>query len=431
MYFRILIVDNDSSVHEVIKSTLVEDSFKGSKNIESLRSDFFSINIDTPLLETVSYSFDSAYHVEEAIEKIDGASEKGLPYSLIIMDSKTTSEIDVLAIIETIFNKYGNINIILLAKYSDLKWEDIKKRTKYKDQFVYLKKPFDINVLRQIVSMLVFTTIKIESIKKQVNSLEGDLKKRTKELNSTVEDYLQIEEKREQALAIKHQFISTVSHELRTPLTAAISIMKAFEKTNLDSEQNSYLKIVNETHEILLQILDNILDFSRLENNRLELYEILFDYKKLVKMQVKHMEEIARENGNHITLNIDDTIPDQLYGDPGKIRQIYTNLLGNAIKFTNNGTINVILEVLNEDNSSMTILTSIVDTGVGVDVSEYDTIFSYFSQADSGVHRKFGGTGIGLNVSKMLIEKMGGKIGVASKPGEGSNFTFYIFLKKV
>ncbi len=430
MNFKILIVDDDASIHDVIKNALHEKAFMESKEIKTIQKDLLDINTNMLQTETINYLCDSAYLEEEAVEKVNIAFTRDEPYSLIIIDSGLQQGIDGSDSIDKILNKCNNVGRIILTKYPDLNWDDLKRQNKYHDQFIYLKKPFDIDVLRQIVLMFASASIKAGNLKTQIKFLEENLELRTRELNNTVEDYLQVEQKREQALNAKHQFVSIISHELRTPLTAAISIMKAFERTNLDSEQKSYLKIVNETHEILLNIIDNILDFSRLENNKLELYEILFDYKKLVKMNIKHMEEMANENGNTININIDSNIPDQLYGDPGKIRQIYTNILGNAVKFTNNGTIDVILELLNESSDNVTILTSIMDTGIGIDASQFEKIFTYFSQGDSGIHRKYGGTGIGLNVSKKLIERMGGKIGVVSKAGEGANFTFHIVLKK-
>lgn len=431
MDYKILIADDDTSIHEAIESALHEDSYKGSNEIVSLKEDLFDFSVETPHSDSINYIFEHVFQAEEAIAKVDSASGVGVPFSLIIMDSRMPPGIDGPSAIERIFDKYRNVDIILLTAYSDLDWEDIQSRIKYKDQFIYLKKPFDINVLRQIVSMFASTSIKVESIKKQLNRYEEDLNKRTRELNSTVEDYLIAEKESRQAQNIKHEFISTISHELRTPLTAAISIMKAFERTGLSEEQISYLKIVNETHDILLHILDNILDFSRLENNNLELYEKVFNYKKLVNMNVIHMTQTASENENVINVRIDERIPDYLIGDPSKIRQIYANLLGNAIKFTQKGKIDVILELLNEDENTATILTSIVDTGIGIDSSQYEKIFSYFSQADSSIHRQFGGTGIGLNVSKQLVEKMNGKIGIVSKLKEGTNFSFHIVLKKI
>lgn len=430
MDIRILIVDDDSSIHTSIEESLNVKTFNGSTSVNALRRELFSFVPEEKQFIEISYSFDNAYQAEDALIMIEEAYKKGNPYELVIIDSRMPPGMDGPTAIEKIFDKYEDIDIILLTAYTDMTWEKIQKKIKYKDQFVYIKKPFDINVLRQIVSMLTVTRVKVKKIKGLLNEMSKDLEKRTRELNYTVEDYIKVEEKRKKALSIKHEFISTISHELKTPLTAAISVMKAFDRTELSDVQKSYVKILNETHEILLHILDNILDFSRLENDSLELHDVEFQYKKLVEMNVVQMMQSAKDKGNEINLQIDDRIPDNLYGDPGKIRQIYSNLIGNAIKFTDNGKIDVGLELLNDDDETVTVLTTIVDTGVGIKSSQYKKIFGHFSQADSSIQRRFGGSGIGLNVSKKLVEKMGGEIGVVSKVGEGSNFTFHIVLKK-
>lgn len=169
--YRILIVDDDPSIHDVVECALMEDFYSENDCIENARDELFDVKEASKNLQTINYKFDSAFQGEEAIKMIDCAVDEGLPYSLAIIDSRMPPGIDGPTTIERIFNKYSDIDIILCTAFSDMHWQDIKRKVKYKDRFVYLKKPFDIYVFRQFVSLFAFKKRKIDMLDKEMSIL--------------------------------------------------------------------------------------------------------------------------------------------------------------------------------------------------------------------------------------------------------------------
>jgi signal transduction histidine kinase/DNA-binding NarL/FixJ family response regulator len=234
----------------------------------------------------------------------------------------------------------------------------------------------------------------------------------------------------EAATRTKSGFLAMMSHEIRTPMNGVLGMVQLLRGTSLDAEQRRYVLAVQESGEALLALLNDILDFSKLEAGRLELSDETFDLPKLVDGAVTLLSPRAREKGLALEVRVSPQVPHALSGDPARLRQVLLNLLGNAIKFTDAGFVQVEVEPGSAKgvDGGFPVRVSVRDSGIGIAEDALPLLFQEFIQVDRSATRRFGGTGLGLAISRRIIEAMGGTIGVESRLGRGSTFCFDVAL---
>lgn len=228
----------------------------------------------------------------------------------------------------------------------------------------------------------------------------------------------------EQANEAKSNFLASMSHEIRTPLNAIVGMADLLDEAALSPEHKRYLEILRAASDSLLALVNDILDISKIEAGKVELENIDFNIEELAYKVCEMMSVKAREKNIEVVCRIAPDTPVNLVGDPTRLRQVLINLIGNAIKFVEKGWVSLEIKKIREENGKVCLNFQVSDTGIGIDESKIDKIFDKFSQEDASTTRKYGGTGLGLPISKMLIELMGGKISVKSKKGEGTTFSF-------
>ena len=229
---------------------------------------------------------------------------------------------------------------------------------------------------------------------------------------------------------MKDEFVSMVSHELRTPLNGVIGMTDLLLQSELAPRARTYAEGVQRSGEVLLTIVDDILDLSKIEAGKLDLESAPLDVRKVVGEVAQLFAERAEEKGVTLTWNVDTTLPDGLEGDPIRLRQVLLNLVGNALKFTQEGSVRVAVELGEETPEAVMLRFEVADTGIGIDPHDRERLFQPFAQADSSTTRKYGGTGLGLSICQRLVQLMGGAIGVESELGGGSTFWFSIPVRR-
>ena len=257
---------------------------------------------------------------------------------------------------------------------------------------------------------------------------------KTAELYLTNQSLIEQSQKALAAAEAKSQFLATMSHEIRTPLNAIIGMSELLQEAELNAEQKDWVNIVNVSSQSLLSLINDILDFSKIESGHLEMESVAFDLRLCMEETLEILSVRAAEKDIELICNYPDRLPRFFMGDPVRTRQILLNLVGNAVKFTSEGEVRLECTGISENSSSRQcrIELNVTDTGIGIPADKQASIFNSFSQADSSTTREFGGTGLGLTISRRLCELMGGKMGVESSgiKGKGSKFYFDLHMAK-
>jgi signal transduction histidine kinase/ActR/RegA family two-component response regulator len=301
--------------------------------------------------------------------------------------------------------------------------ESIKVRLRSPADLVVVESPtwwtreHTLLILGFVALVTIVTSTWVLILRRRVRSQMNELHKKNQALAKAVEDA-------KQATRLKSEFLANMSHEIRTPMNAILGMTALAIDSSTPDEQQEYLTDVMNSAESLLSLLNDILDLSKIEAGRMELAPTAVSLRSVVEEATHFLSSAAHQKGLNLTYNCSAGIPDQLDVDPLRLRQVLLNLVGNAIKFTDKGGIRVEAQVESEDENAIMVQFAVHDTGPGIPEDKQALIFESFCQADGSTSRKHGGTGLGLTISMRLVELMGGKVWVHSKPGMGSSFYF-------
>ncbi len=429
---RILVIDDNTAIHADFKKILTRP-IRPDNSLLAVESELFDAR---PADDRIPLTFevDCATRGEAGLELVQKALWDARPYALAFVDVRMPPGWDGVKTIRAIWRFCPEMQMVLCTAYTDYSWQEIQAALGASHSLLILKKPFDnVEVLQLAHALYHKWTLNYE-VQARIRELNTVIQERSAEntrlitlqatLKASRREAREAQHAAETANRAKSQFLANMSHEIRTPMNAIIGMSYLALQTELTPQQRDYISTVESAAQHLLAVIDDVLDFSKLEDGALTVKTVAFRLGELLHNLAAVIGVKAAEKGLKVTYDLSPDLPRVLIGDPSHLRRILDHLIGNAIKFTEYGDIVIRMALEAEDETAVTLRGTVEDTGIGLTAEEIGRLFQPFSQIDGSTTRKHGGTGLGLIICKKLCEIMGGTIGVSSVYGQGSTFWF-------
>ncbi|MBI5671735.1 MAG: hypothetical protein HZC50_00365 [Nitrospirae bacterium] len=400
-HLRVLVIDDNLSIHEDFRKILQPGT--ETQGLDEARASLFGGDCFQKAL--VRFDLDYADQGQAALALVQMARREGRPYAVAFVDMRMPPGWDGLETIERMWEVDPEIQTVICTAYTDHSWDDIIRRLGCDDRLLILQKPFSTVEVSQLAASLTTKWKLARQVRQRLEAAEA-------------------------ANVAKSQFLANVSHEIRTPMNGILGMSELLLKTPLNDKQRRYIETVHKSGMALLQVINDILDISKIEAGKLKIESLPLDVRQIVTEVLELFSGPATSKGLKLTVVLADNLLPEYEGDPVRIRQILTNLLGNAIKFTTQGEIALHVAVAEDAVDTTTLCLKVRDTGIGIEPAIQAKLFTPFTQADGSTTRKYGGTGLGLAIVKQLAHMMGGIAGVDSVLGQGSTFWCTIQLPK-
>lgn len=419
---RLLIVDDNESIHEDFNKILTDNL--PNKNIEQIEDILFGVKIKVkPSL--YEYVIDHAFQGEEAIVMVENSEKEDFAYSVIYMDVRMPPGIDGVQTIEKIWEKYPHIEMVICSAYSDYSWDKILEKFGPTDKLLFIKKPFNTIVIKQLTLSLVTKWDIAKKNREYMDYLEKQVDERTQELKQLLKHMTELKEKAEQSEMQKSVFLANMSHEIRTPMNAILGFSELLENEDLSEELKvKFLHYINSNGMSLLNLINDIICNAKIESGVLDVFFENFSLNQMLEeLKEIFLINLLASNKEHLQLKLMTGTTGNNFcidSDRERLKQVISNLFTNALKFTESGSIEFGYTILDEN----WIEFYVKDTGIGIPEDDADFIFDRYAQVSSSKIINKNGTGLGLTISKNLVELLGGKIWVRSKLTEGSTFYF-------